>query len=94
VRPPRGEGRAYALAARPDLVAVRPPRLLGVLVFDTLPGLGMLVDLADELERQGIRLALARRDGRDSIRVGAGVSPLATYPTVDAAVEELRGNAT
>lgn len=42
----RGAGRAYAVAARPDFVAALAA-LLGVLVFDTLPGLfiGIVVSL-------------------------------------------------
>ena len=42
----RGAGRAYALAARPDFVAALAA-LLGVLVFDTLPGLviGIVVSI-------------------------------------------------
>jgi SulP family sulfate permease len=181
----RGAGRAYALAARPDFVAALAA-LLGVLVFDTLPGLfigiavslllllyrasrphvavlgrdpgtdgrwsdlkrhpdnervpglvvlrpesglffanadavrdavrahavedtkavvldaetvpaidvtavSMLVELADELRRDGVELVLARDVGdvRDLVRLGEAEGALRSYPTVQEAVDEL-----
>ena len=181
----RGAGRAISIAARPDFVAAAAA-LLGVLVFDTLPGLvigiavsvllllyrasrphvavlgkvpgtrdqwtdldrhpdnepspgivvlrpesglffanadairneirsralegtravvldaatmpsidvtavTMLVELADDLRRNGIELVLARDIGavRDLLRLGENEQPIRTFPTVEAAVEAL-----
>lgn len=51
----------------------------------------MLVELADDLRRDGVELVLARDVGRvrDLVRLGEGDSPLRTYPTVRAAVAAL-----
>ena len=51
----------------------------------------MLEELAADLERDGIRLVLARDIGqvRDVLAAGAGDRPLETFPTVEAAVESL-----
>ncbi|MGH3137416.1 MAG: sodium-independent anion transporter [Gaiellaceae bacterium] len=68
-----------------------------VLDVETVPSIdvtavSMLVELADELRRDGIQLVLARDVGavRDLVRVGAGETALAMYPTVRAAVDALQ----
>jgi sulfate permease, SulP family len=68
-----------------------------VLDAETVPAIdvtavGMLVELADELRRDGIELVLARDVGevRDLLQLGAEDAALRTYPTVRAAVEALR----
>jgi hypothetical protein len=52
----------------------------------------MLVQLADDLRRDGVELVLARDVGRvrDLVRLGEGDSPLRIYPTVRAAVDALQ----
>ncbi len=67
-----------------------------VLDAETVPAIdvtavSMLTELADDLRRDGIELVLARDVGvvRELVRLGAGDTPLRTYPTVRAAVEAL-----
>jgi hypothetical protein len=52
----------------------------------------MLIELAEELRRDGVELVLARDIGavRDLVRIGSAEGVLSTYPTVRAAVDALR----
>jgi sulfate permease, SulP family len=50
----------------------------------------MLVQLADDLRRDGVELVLARDVGRVRDLVRLGDSPLRIYPTVRAAVDALQ----
>ena len=54
---------------------------------------GMLVQLAEDLRREGIELVLARDVGavRDLVEAGGEERVLRSYPTVQAAVDELSG---
>ena len=54
---------------------------------------GMLVQLAEDLRRDGIELVLARDIGavRDLVEAGGEERVLRSYPTVQAAVDELSG---
>lgn len=74
----------------------RPPARAIVLDAETVPFIDltaaeMLVELADELERDGVRLVLARDIGqvRDVLGRVADALP-GTFPTVQAAVDSLR----
>jgi high affinity sulfate transporter 1 len=67
-----------------------------VLDAETVPAidvtaLAMLVQLAEDLRRDGVQLVLARDIGavRDLVRVGADEGALRSYPTVQAAVDDL-----
>jgi high affinity sulfate transporter 1 len=72
-----------------------------VLDCETVPAIdvtavGMLTALADDLRRDGVKLAFARDVGdvRELVRLGESDAPLPRYPTVKAAVDALRNKAT
>jgi high affinity sulfate transporter 1 len=67
-----------------------------VLDAETVPAIdvtavGMLVQLAEDLRRDGVELVLARDVGavRDLVRLRESERPLTRYPTVQAAVDDL-----
>ena len=67
-----------------------------VLDAETVPAIdvtavNMLIQLADDLRRDGIKLVVARDVGdvRELVRLGASDTPLPRYPTVKAAVDAL-----
>ena len=67
-----------------------------VLDAETMPAIdvtavNMLIQLADDLRRDGIKLVVARDVGdvRELVRLGASDTPLPRYPTVKAAVDAL-----
>jgi hypothetical protein len=71
-----------------------------VLDAETVPAIditavSVLTELADNMRRNKIELVLAKDVSRvrDLIRLGEGDTPLRTYPTVRAAVEDLQGRA-
>ena len=83
--------RIRAHAADPSVKAI-------VLDAETIPAIdvtagNMLIELGRDLKRDGKRLVLARGIGqfRDALdRIGPDEAPIASYPTVRAAVEALR----
>ena len=72
----RGLGRIYGVAARPDFIAAIAA-LLGVLVFDTLPGL--FIGIARLAAAAPLpRLAAARRRARPACRASTASTPTST----------------
>ena len=97
LRPESGLWFANADAVR-DAIHAHATEATRAIVLDaeTVPAidvtaLAMLVQLADDLRRDGVELVLARDIGavRDLVRVGTDEGALRSYPTVQTAVDDL-----